>query len=150
MNWGLYSSGEELSRGGVCVHIPLIHDRAVNFDDWAALAVKAGGKASGLRQSRIAMHETQTKIVGELMNGDGPTFANLMTMAERELGAFISAVTELFGSEQATLAAEDWLDELVLMEALPGLTSPDWRLITIAASVRLANRVNASSHPIDI
>ena len=119
-------------------------------EGWAALAVQAAGKASGLRESRIAMHETQTRVVDELTNSDGPTFANLMIMAERELGAFISAVTELFGSEQARLAAEDWLDELVLMETLPGLTSRDWRLITIAASARLANRVNASSHPIDI
>jgi hypothetical protein len=67
-----------------------------------------------------------------------------VTMAERELGAFISAVTELFGSEQAWLAAEDWLDELALTEALPGLTSRDWRSITIAASARLANRVRTS------
>jgi hypothetical protein len=96
------------------------------------------------------MHETQTRVVDELTNSDGPTFANLMTMAERELGAFISAVTGLFGSEQARLAAEDWLDELVLVEALLGLTSRDWRSITIAASARLANRVNASSHSIDI
>jgi len=89
------------------------------------------------------MHETQTRVVDELTNSYGPTFANLMTMAERELAAFISAVTELFGSEQARLGAEDWLDELVSMETLPGLTSRDWRLITIAASARLANRVNA-------
>ena len=95
------------------------------------------------------MHETQTRVGDELPNSDGPTFVKLMTMAERELGAFISAVTELFGSEQARLAAEDWLDELALME-LPGLTSRDWRSITIASSARLANRVNASSHPIDI
>ena len=108
---------------------------------WAALAVKADGKASGLRESRIAMHETQTKVVDDLTNCDGPTFAKLMTMAERELGAFISAVTELFGFEQVRLAAEDWLDELVLMKTLPGLTSRDWRSITIAASARLANRV---------
>jgi hypothetical protein len=73
-----------------------------------------------------------------------------MTMAEGELGAFISAVTELFGAEQARLAADDWLDELVLTEERPGLTSRDWRSITIAASARLANRVNASPHPIDI
>jgi hypothetical protein len=65
-------------------------------------------------------------------------------MAERELGAFIRAVTELFGSEQARLAAEDWLDELALMEALPGVRSRDWRSITIAASARLANRVRTS------
>ena len=96
------------------------------------------------------MHETQTRVVDELTNCDGPTFSKLMAMAERELGAFISAVTELFGCEQVRLATEDWLDELVVMEALPGLTSRDWRLITIAASARLANRANASSHPIDI
>jgi hypothetical protein len=83
------------------------------------------------------MDETQTSVVDELTNSDGPTFAKLMTMAERELGAFISAVTELFGPEQVRLAVEDWLDELVLMETLPGLTSRDWRLITIAASARL-------------
>ena len=96
------------------------------------------------------MHETQKKVVDELTNSGDRTLAKLMTLAERELGAFIRAVTELFGSEQARLAAEDWLDELALMEALPGLTSRDWRLITIAASARLANRVNASSHPMDI
>jgi hypothetical protein len=88
-------------------------------------------EASELRESRIAMDETET-------------------MAERELGAFISAVTGLFGSEEARLAAEDWLDELVLLETLPGLRSRDWRFITIAASARLAIRVNSSSHPIDI
>ena len=114
------------------------------------LALKAAEKASRRRESRIAMHERQKRVVDELTNIDGPTFAKLMTMAERELGSFISAVTELFGSEQARLAAEDWLDELLFMETLPGLRSRDWRLITIAASSRLANRVNASSHPINI
>jgi len=96
------------------------------------------------------MHETQTRVVDELTNSNDQTFAKLMTMAERELGAFISAVTELFGTEQARLAAEDWLDELFIMEPLLGWTSRDWRSITIAASARLAGRVNASSHQIDI
>ena len=67
-----------------------------------------------------------------------------MTMAERELGSFISAVTELFGSEQARLAVEDWLDELELMETLSGLNVRNWRSITIAASARLAIRVRTS------
>jgi hypothetical protein len=88
----------------------------------------------------MSMDETQTSVVDELTDSDGPTFAKLMTMPERELGAFISAVTELFGPEQARLAAEDWLDELVSMETLPGLTSRDWRLLTIAASARLLAR----------
>src|SRR6266404_9226671 len=109
---------------------------------WAALAVKADGKASGLHESRIAMDETQTKVVDELTNSDGPTFAKFMTMAERELGAFIRAVTELFGFEQSRLAAEDWVDELELMDALPGPTRRDWVSVTVAASARLARRLN--------
>jgi hypothetical protein len=52
---------------------------------WAALAVKVAGKASELRESRIAMDETQTSVVDELTSSDGPAFAKLMTMAEREL-----------------------------------------------------------------
>ena len=89
------------------------------------------------------MDETQTRV-DEVTNSDGPTFAKLMTMAERELGSFISAVTELFGSEQARLAVEDWLDELELMETLSGLNVRNWRSITIAASARLAIRVRTS------
>ncbi|HLQ77666.1 MAG TPA: hypothetical protein VK210_09935 [Terriglobia bacterium] len=67
-------------------------------------------------------------------------------MAERELSAFISAVKELFGPDQAQLSAVDWLDELELMDIPPGSTSRDWRAVTIVASVRLANRLNAGPH----
>jgi hypothetical protein len=67
-------------------------------------------------------------------------------MAEREFSGFISAVNELFGPEQAQSSALDWLDELDLMESQPGSTSRDWRAVTIAASVRLANRLNAAMH----
>jgi hypothetical protein len=42
-----------------------------------------------------------------------------MTMAERELSAFVNAVTQLFGSEQAELSAEDWLQELIEIDGLP-------------------------------
>jgi len=38
-------------------------------------------------------------------NSHSPADADLMVIAERELGAFIRAVTELFGPEQARLAA---------------------------------------------
>jgi hypothetical protein len=93
------------------------------------------------------MHELQARSLNERVNGKGPTYDDLMTMAKRELEAFLSAVTELFGSEQATVSAQDWLEELVLLEKLSGATSRDWRLISIGASVRLANRVKASSHP---
>src|SRR5215467_11528011 len=67
-------------------------------------------------------------------------------LAERELSAFTAAVAELFGTEQARVSAEDWLDELELMDATPRSTRRDWRAITIAASVRLANRLNVSLH----
>ena len=71
-----------------------------------------------------------------------PPDADLMIIAERELGAFIRAVTELFGPEQARLAAEDWVDELELMDVLPGPTRRDWGSVTIAASAQLARRLN--------
>ena len=67
--------------------------------------------------------------------------AELMMRAERELSAFLSAVTELFGAEQATLAAEDWLQQLEFMTDIPG--SPrEWRVLSIEVSARLAKRVN--------
>jgi hypothetical protein len=70
--------------------------------------------------------------------------ADLMAIAEQELSAFFGAVTELFGSEQAELSAEDWLNELIATETLPDSTS-EWRSISTRVSTRLATRVNASS-----
>ena len=67
-------------------------------------------------------------------------------MAEREFSAFISAVKELHGPEQAQLSATAWLDELELMDSQPKSTSRHWRAITITASARLANRLNAGPH----
>jgi len=67
-----------------------------------------------------------------------------MTMAERELAAFFVAVKELFGSEQARLAAEDWLHELAAMNSL-AFSSHEWRRITLEVAARLASRVNALS-----
>jgi len=67
-------------------------------------------------------------------------------LAERELSAFIAAVAELFGADQARMSAEDWLDESGLMDVSPRSAPRDWRAITIAASVRLANRLNVALH----
>jgi hypothetical protein len=69
-----------------------------------------------------------------------------MQMGEREFSAFITAVKELHGSEQAELSAVDWLDELEFADRQPGSTSRHWRVVTIAASARLANRLNAGPH----
>ena len=73
-----------------------------------------------------------------------PSCADFMTMAERELTAFLNAVTQLFGPEERELSAEDWLQELNGTERLPSSTR-EWRSITAKASTRLAGRVNASS-----
>lgn len=64
--------------------------------------------------------------------------------AENELSAFIAAVTELFGPEQARLSANDWLDELELIDGPPPFITCDWRTVTIAASARLATRLNVA------
>jgi hypothetical protein len=63
-------------------------------------------------------------------------------LAERELYSFIAAVTELYGPEQAKVSAEDWLDEADVMDSPPRSEARDWRSVTIAASARLASRVN--------
>ena len=69
--------------------------------------------------------------------------AELKIRAERELSAFFSAVAELFGSEQATLAAKDWLQQLEVMRDLPA--SPrEWRVLSIEVSARIAKRVNTN------
>jgi hypothetical protein len=64
--------------------------------------------------------------------------------AERELAAFLGAVTELFGATQARISAEDWLDESALMDSPPRSASRDWRAVTVAASARLATRLNTA------
>jgi hypothetical protein len=66
--------------------------------------------------------------------------------AERELAAFTGAVKELFGPEQARLAAEDWLDESELIDSPPRSTSREWRAVSVAAAARLANRLNIALH----
>ena len=72
------------------------------------------------------------------------TCEDQIKMAERELSAFILAVTQLFGSEQARLSTEDWLHQLELKDSAPRTTSRDWRAVTVAASARLASRVTGA------
>ena len=67
-------------------------------------------------------------------------------LAERELSAFVAAVRELFGPEQARLSERDWLDEAELMDSPPLSTDRNWRSVTIAASARLAHRVAIASN----
>jgi hypothetical protein len=70
--------------------------------------------------------------------------SDLTTMAERELSALLNAVTQLFGSGQAELSAEDWLHEVIETDALPASVR-EWRSITTKVLSRLASRVTVSS-----
>jgi len=76
-------------------------------------------------------------------NSDHPC-PDLTMMAELELSAFFNAVTQLFGSDQAELSAQDWLQELIVVDGLPASTR-EWRLITAKASTRLASRLSVSA-----
>jgi hypothetical protein len=73
-------------------------------------------------------------------------YTDRVHLAERELSAFIAAVAELFGPEEARLSAEDWIDESELMDSPLRPTIRDWRTVTIAASARLASRLDVALH----
>ena len=90
------------------------------------------------------MNERQPIPGHEWKDSHSPADADRMVIAERESGAFIRAVTELFGPEQARLATEDWVEEVELMDALPGPTRREWGSVTVAASVQLARRLNTN------
>jgi len=66
-------------------------------------------------------------------------------LAESELSSFITDVTKLYGSYEARLSEEDWLDESDLMDSPPRSEARNWHSVTIAASARLANRVHVST-----
>ena len=71
--------------------------------------------------------------------------AGLLPDAEKELAAFVHAVQELFGSEQARQSIEDWMEELASMNLPKRHADPTWREITNASAIRLASRVKAPS-----
>ena len=62
--------------------------------------------------------------------------AEEMHIPERELFAFICAVEQLFGPEQAKLSMEDWLAEFERIDAPPD-SSRHWRAVSIAAATKL-------------
>ncbi len=70
------------------------------------------------------------------------SYSEQLEQADREFSAFIGAVTKLYGPEQARLSAEDWLDEAKETDSPPWSADRDWRAVTIAASARLANRLD--------
>src|ERR1700743_3597709 len=67
-----------------------------------------------------------------------------MHLAEREPASYITAVKELYGPEEALLSGREWLDKSDLTDCAPLSAGRDWRAVTIAVSVRLANRLNVA------
>ena len=72
-----------------------------------------------------------------------PDCAGSAGLAERELAAFLGAVTELYGPELAEFAAEEWLREVEATDNLPA-SAREWRRVTVKVSARLANRTLSS------
>jgi hypothetical protein len=74
---------------------------------------------------------------------DGPRASNnvnyLFPLAEKELRAFVHAVDELFGTEQARRSAIDWIHEIEVMNWPVGEAIPNWREATVTASARLCS-----------
>lgn len=84
------------------------------------------------------------KVLDTVKSPQSASCAELMIMAELELAAFLSAVAELYGTEQAEVSAEVWLEELGVTNSLPGATSRDWRKVTVKALARLTNYLTAT------
>ena len=87
----------------------------------------------------------------DIQMNDGESFSTSIYedqthLAERELSAFTKTVAELFGPEQVRASAEYWLDEAELMDTPPRSTARDWGAVTIAASARLASRIDAAQY----
>ncbi len=99
------------------------------------------------RQDRTISREELEKRAYELYLQRGVEHGHdeedwLLASAERELSAFLTAVNELFGAEQARHASEDWIGELAQTDLANRAPVIDWRRVTIAAAARLAGRVN--------
>jgi hypothetical protein len=64
-----------------------------------------------------------------------------ISSAERELLDFIDSVGELIGPGSTHILTEIWLDELACMDCIPEPNSSDWRMVSLAASARLASKL---------
>ena len=71
---------------------------------------------------------------------EGESMAQHLALAERELSAFVTAVHQLFGAEQARQAADNWMEELERTDWPSEAPIIDWRKVTIAAAGRLVGR----------
>jgi len=113
--------------------------------------------AGGIDQSRVSVAqqersimEYREKVEADSMNSQeqfcNSNHAAEMDIAERELFAFIGAVTQLFGPEEAKLSAEDRLDESELMDSPLDRQAEIGRRSRSRPRQRLANRLAVTQH----
>jgi hypothetical protein len=70
---------------------------------------------------------------------------DMVSCGERELAAYILAVTELFGFEEAQLAAEDWLETVRVIDCHSPAYRQQWQRVTVTAAARLAYQLSGKS-----
>src|ERR1700719_1507632 len=85
----------------------------------------------------VVMLEKRTMLMAEEADRRDQLASDFLSLAEKELSAFIRAVDQLFGAEQARQSALDWIEELGRMDWPSGESIPDWRRATVGASARL-------------
>lgn len=90
------------------------------------------------------MYDTQLSSVSERRERCSQMSDSPVNVAEQELVRFIDSVSDMVGPDQRRFLTEIWIDALASMECMPGPTSPDWRLVTSAASLRLAAQLLAA------
>ena len=66
----------------------------------------------------------------------------LLTGVEKEFAAFCVAVWNMYGAEEARLAAEDWIEALEMVDWPVDGALPNWRQVTIVAADCLASRIS--------
>jgi hypothetical protein len=76
---------------------------------------------------------------------EGKSMAQHLASAERELSAFVTAVHQLFGPEQARYAADNWMEELEQTDWISEAQAIDWRAVTIVAAANACRARQASA-----
>jgi hypothetical protein len=65
-----------------------------------------------------------------------------IAVAGPELAAFIAAVSKSLGPGMAKVAVDEWIQEVLSIDSLPGPTIAEWRFITLKVLVRLVGRTS--------
>ena len=87
------------------------------------------------------MCDKKTSSIAHAQHAPVERVAELLTTAERELAAFCEAVFRRYGLKEARKAAQDWIEELEMMDWPADWALLNWRPVTIAAADCLAQRI---------